>query len=129
MSKPNTKTTGANKARKTEAAIEAAGASLDAAPTDDSGKMTLQFEAMGKALFAAASIAPLSLEILTGISDKAATMPKQICTQYRTLLRIAGEGITEKEKRDEETREMKALSEKMISSGKTPEEIAAFIAS
>jgi len=127
MSKPKAK--GADRTRKTEAAIEAAGASLDAAATDDSGKILLQFEATGKALFAAASIAPLSLEILTGISDKAATMPKQLCTQYGTLLRIASEGITAKEKLAEEIRETKALSEKMISSGKTPEEIAAFLAS
>lgn len=114
---------------KTAAAIEAAAASFDAAATDDTGKITGQFEATGRALFAAASIAPLSLEILQGIASEAAARSKKICTQYANLLKIASEGITAKERMIETAAAHKALIDKAIKSGKTPEEIAAFLIS
>tara|TARA_B100000809_G_C14676810_1_gene365364 strand:- start:32 stop:418 length:387 start_codon:yes stop_codon:yes gene_type:complete len=103
-------------------AIDAATATIDSAPTKESGSIIDQYDHIGAALHAAATIHPLTLEILSSIADMAAQRESSICGPYRTLLANAANGFESKA----EAREREAANDaarKAATGDATPEEI------
>tara|TARA_B100000809_G_scaffold255013_1_gene292985 strand:- start:543 stop:1076 length:534 start_codon:yes stop_codon:yes gene_type:complete len=120
--KDRTMTRKGTKQDKAGQAIAAAIATIDNAPIKDSGKIESQFDHIGNALHKAALIAPLTIEILSGISELAGERKTAICTQYRDLLANAANGFTsDADKRKAEKERLDAIAEK--AGNATPEQI------
>lgn len=77
-------------------AIAAAIATIDSAPTKESGSIIDQYDHIGAMLHAAALIHPLTLDILSSIAEMAGERESSICGPYRTLLANAANGFESK---------------------------------